>query len=147
MIVIKKPQTREEFKEYYRLRFHVLREPLGLPKGSEKDDYEPISYHYCAVDDTTGEMVGVVKWYEKAPGVARLTHLGVSEKYHNKGIGKLLVKTVEEDARQHGCSIIGTLTRLSAVTFYEHRGYEPKGLTSEMLGRLQTMWLEKKLDS
>jgi GNAT superfamily N-acetyltransferase len=146
MIVIKTPKSREDFKTYYHLRYHVLRESLGLPKGSEKDDYEPISTHYIAVDDSTGEIVGTVKWYEKATGIARLSHLAVSEKYQKKGIGKLLVKTAEDDARNQGYHLMGTLTRLSAVDFYERCGYEPKGLTTELLGRLQTMWLEKKLD-
>jgi len=36
MIIIKSPQTRDEFKAYYALRYHVLREPLGLPHGTEK---------------------------------------------------------------------------------------------------------------
>ena len=63
MIVIKSPHTREEFKAYYAMRYRVLREPLGLPKGTEKDDYEPLSEHFMAVDDENGEILGVVKMY------------------------------------------------------------------------------------
>ena len=73
MTTIKTPHTKQEFKEYYALRYHVLREPLGLPKGTEKDDYEVISEHFMAVDDSTGEIVGVVKLYEDEPGLARFS--------------------------------------------------------------------------
>ncbi len=56
--------TREDFKAYYALRYRVLREPWGYPKGTEKDDYEPISEHFMAVNEK-GEVAGVVKLYEK----------------------------------------------------------------------------------
>ncbi len=61
MIEIRSPHTREDFKAYYDLRYRVLREPWGLPRGTEKDDYEPISQHFMAVDTETGEILGVVK--------------------------------------------------------------------------------------
>lgn len=58
MIIIRSPQTRDEFKTYYAARYRVLREPWGQPKGTEKDDYEPISRHLMALDDQNGEVLG-----------------------------------------------------------------------------------------
>ncbi len=102
MPVIRAPATREEFKAYYALRYKVLREPWGHPKGTEKDDYEPISEHFMAVDEQTGELLGVVKLYEKAPGVGNISHLAVATSHQHKGIGKLLVKAVENRSRERG---------------------------------------------
>ena len=67
MYTIKTPTTRDDFKAYYALRYKVLREPLGYPKGTEKDDYEPISEHFMAVNEK-GEVVGVVKLYREKRG-------------------------------------------------------------------------------
>jgi N-acetylglutamate synthase-like GNAT family acetyltransferase len=145
MIVIKSPQTKEEFKTYYSLRYRVLREPLGQPRGTEKDDYEPISTHYMAVDDETNEILGVVKLFEKSPGVAQFSHIAVADSTQKKGVGRMMVDFVEQKARQQGYKKMGTLTRLTATGFYERCGYKPMGITGVLFGKLQMMWMEKDL--
>ena len=70
MIVIRRPETRDDYRAYYTLRYRVLREPWGQARGTEKDDYEPLSQHLMAVDDEDDEVVGVIKWMEKDSGVA-----------------------------------------------------------------------------
>ena len=74
----KTPTSREDFKAYYALRYKVLSEPLGHPKGTEKDDYEPISEHFSAIDDVTGHIVGVVKLFERTAGAGNFSHLAVN---------------------------------------------------------------------
>jgi GNAT superfamily N-acetyltransferase len=147
MIIITTPKSKEEFRAYYALRYRVLREKFGLPKGTEKDDYEPISLHFIAVDDKKQEeILGAVKMFEKSPGIAQFSHLAVDENHQGKGIGRLLVDTVEEHARQMGYQIIGTSTRLTATGFYEKIGYRVIGVDYLMIGRMQTVWMEKNLE-
>ena len=43
MITSHPQKPREEFKSYYDLRYKVLREPWGMQRGTEKDDFEPSS--------------------------------------------------------------------------------------------------------
>jgi hypothetical protein len=81
MITIKVPQTRDDFKAYYELRYKVLRAPWGQPKDTEKDDYEPISQHFMAIDDVNGKVVGVIKMFEKTEGVGWFSHLAFSHEY------------------------------------------------------------------
>jgi len=145
MIAIRTPKTKEEFKAYYALRYRVLREPLGQPHGSEKDDYEPISQHYMAVDTTTGHIVGAVKLFEKETGVGQYSHLAVAEAYQGRGVGRMLIDTVESRSRELGYTKLGTLTRLTATGFYEKCGYKPMGITGVLFGKLQMMWMEKDL--
>lgn len=145
MIEITSPKTKEEFKAYYALRFRILREPLGQHRGSEKDDYEPISHHFMAIDTDTREIVGVVKLFEKESGVGQFSHIAVAEEYQHKGIGRMLIETVEKKARELGYTRLGTLTRLTATGFYERCGYQPIGITGVLFGKLQMMWMEKGL--
>ncbi len=146
MIVIRTPKTKEDFKAYYALRYKILREPLGQPHGSEKDDYEPISIHFTAVNDQTGEIVGGVKLFEKEPGVGQYSHIAVAEAYQHQGIGRILIQAVEQKARELGYKKLGTLTRLTATGFYERCGYRPVGITGVLFGKLQMMWMEKDLE-
>ena len=56
-MIVKSPSTKEEFKAYYALRYKVLSEPWGHPRGTEKDDYEPISEHFMAIDEENGQVL------------------------------------------------------------------------------------------
>lgn len=145
MFTIITPRTKEEFKAYYNLRYRVLREPLGQPHGTEKDDYEPISLHYMAVDSDTNEVVGTIKLFEKDAGIGQFSHLAIDPRHQKQGIGRALIATVEAKARELGYRQLGTLTRLTATGFYERCGYTRGGITEVMFGKLQMMWMEKTL--
>lgn len=145
MYQVKSPKTREEFKAYYDLRYKVLREPWGLPRGSEKDDYEPISQHFMVVDDKTGAIVGCAKLFEKETGVAWLSHLAVAFSHQKQGIGKMLMTHLEDLALKEGYKKIGCLSRLNTTSYFEKAGYKISGLPSQYFGTTQVVWMEKTL--
>ena len=147
MPVIKTPKTREDFHAYYLLRYKVLREPWGHPKGTEKDDYEPISEHFMAVDEKTSEVLGVIKLFEKSPGVGQVSHLAVAPEHQHKGIGKYLVEAVEERARQRGFKTLGAMARATATAYFEKFGYHIAGIPTPHLGITHLVWVEKELKS
>jgi len=145
MIKIISPTTKEEFKAYYALRYKVLREPGGHPKGTEKDDYEPISDHFMAVNDA-GQIIGAVKLYEKSPGVGHLSHLVVAPDHQHQGIGRMLVAHVEQCAREKGFKTLGAMSRVTATSYFEKFGFHIAELPTLHLGIIQLVWMEKKLD-
>jgi N-acetylglutamate synthase-like GNAT family acetyltransferase len=145
MIIIKTPKTKDDFKSYYALRYKVLREPWGHPKGTEKDDYEPISEHFMAVDDTTGEIVGVAKLYEKDAKTGHFSHLAVATQHQHKGIGRILVQAVEQHAKLRGFTTLGAMTRVTATAYFEKHGYHVAEIPSPHLGTTHLVWMEKDL--
>jgi GNAT superfamily N-acetyltransferase len=147
MIQIVSPKTREDFKTYYDIRYKVLREPWAQPKGTEKDDFEPISQHFMAVDEATGKIVGVIKLMEKEPGVGWFSHMAVVPSLQRKGIGKLLLKHVEEEAKRQGQKTLGCLSRLNTTAYFEKAGYMINGMPSHYFGTTQVVWMEKKLST
>ncbi len=146
MIIIQSPATRDEFKAYYALRSRVLREPWGQPRGTEKDDYEPLSQHFMAVREDTREIVGVVKLFEKEPGVGWFSHLAVAPAYQKKGIGKMLVARMEEEARKRGFRVLGCYARLNTTNYFEKLGYRIAGLPTHYFGTTQVVWMQKDLE-
>jgi N-acetylglutamate synthase-like GNAT family acetyltransferase len=144
MYTIKAPKTRDDFKAYYALRYRVLREPFGYPKGTEKDDYEPISEHFMAISEN-GEVVGVAKLYEKSEGVGHVSHLAVAPDYQHKGIGHLLLQNMEQRARKKGFKIIGTTARTTASAYFERFGFRIVGIPTPHLGTTHLVWMEKSL--
>lgn len=146
MIVVRTPKTKEDFKAYYALRYHVLREPFNQQRGTEKDDFEPISQHFMAVDDETGEIVGVVKLFEKEPGVGQFSHMAVAPSRQRQGIGHILVGAVEAAAFEKGYDVLGLMSRLTSTKFFEKFGYRVVGLPSHYFGTVQLVWMEKNLN-
>ncbi len=144
MFTIKTPTTPEDFKAYYALRYKVLREPWGHPKGTEKDDYEPISEHFMAINEK-GEVVGVAKLYEKSECVGHISHLAVAPEYQHRGIGHLLLQTVEQRARARGFHTIGTMARVTATVYFEKYGFRIAGIPTPHLEITHLVWMEKPL--
>lgn len=144
MYTIKTPKTRDDFKAYYALRYKILREPWGHPKGTEKDDFEPISEHFMAINDKD-EVVGAVKLYEKSEGVGYISHLVVAGEHQHKGVGRLLLKMVEQRAREHGFKVIGTMARVTATAYFERYGFRIVGIPTPHLGMTHLVWMEKAL--
>ena len=145
MSVIKIPKSRDDFKAYYALRYKVLREPWGHPKGTEKDDFEAISEHFMAMNEKTGEILGVIKLFEKEAGVGQVSHLAVATEHQHKGVGKFLVEAVEARAREHGFKTLGTMVRVTATAFFEKHGYHIAGLPVPHIGTTYLVWMEKPL--
>ncbi|MCX6055374.1 MAG: GNAT family N-acetyltransferase [Chloroflexi bacterium] len=145
MIKIVSPKTREDFKTYYDLRYKVLRETWGLQKGTEKDDYEPISHHFMAIEESSGEVIGVIKLFEKEAGVGWFSHMAVTPKYQHKGIGKMLLNFVEGEAKKEGYASLGCMARLNTTSFFEKAGYRINGLPTHYIGTTQVVWMEKTL--
>lgn len=145
MIVIRAPESKDDFSVYYALRYRVLREPWGQAKGTEKDDYEPLCQHLMAVDDQTGEVVGTIKWMEREPGVAWFSHLAIDPHHQKQGIGRLLVQAVENAARAQGCRVIGANSRLNSTDYFARLGYRIKGLPVNYFSTIQLVWMEKDL--
>jgi len=144
MYTIKTPVTHDDFKAYYALRYKVLREPWGHPKGTEKDDYEPISEHFMAVDEK-GSVVGVVKLYEKSEGVGYVSYLAVAAEHQHKGIGRLLLEAIEQRARERNFKVIGTMARVTATQYFEKVGFRIAGMPAPHLGTTHLVWMEKAL--
>ncbi|HEY6072394.1 MAG TPA: GNAT family N-acetyltransferase [Anaerolineales bacterium] len=144
MITITSPKTKDDFKAYYALRYKILREPWGHPRSTEKDDFEPISEHFMAVDEK-GEVVGVVKLFEESETVGHVSHLAVSESYQHQGVGRQLIQAVEARAREHGYHTLGMMARLTTTAFFEKYGYHVKGIPSPHLGISHLVWMEKEL--
>jgi N-acetylglutamate synthase-like GNAT family acetyltransferase len=144
MYTIKTPRTRDDFKAYYALRYSVLREPWGHPKGTEKDDYEPISEHFMVVDEND-QVVGVAKLYEKLEGVGHISHLAVASEHQHHGIGHMLLQAVEQRARKLGFKTIGTMARVTATAYFERAGFHIVGIPTPHLGTTHLVWMEKEL--
>ncbi len=142
-IQIRSPQTPDEFADYYHVRWLTLRAPWGEPEGSEKDEREDETLHRAAFLD--GKVIGVSRIQKNSPQEAQIRYMGVLEEYRSHGIGRRLVESLEEAAREKGFEYIILDSRQNAVGFYIILGYEVVGESYLLFDSIQHYKMKKQL--
>jgi len=114
----------EFFDCYLDLRYRVLREPLGLPRGSEQDeaDHYPNTRHLVWVED--GVALGCLQ-LQASPEerVARLRYMAVDPSVEKQGIGRLLIDLIFQIAKEENYTLLTLHARENAVPFYKACGF------------------------
>ncbi len=87
---------------------------------TEDEIAQKITSFFIAVDE--GKIVGTVSAVFFYPNLVEVRSLAVKEQNQNKGIGKLLVESVENVGREKGAKIVFALTR--SPEFFEKLGYQ-----------------------
>lgn len=126
-ICIKQPETEEEFKHYYQLRWKLLRAPWNQPPGSEIDELEDQCFHIMAIavnDDDKDKVIGVARLQFNTETEAQIRYMAVVKEQERKGIGRQLVNALEERAHSSRCTTIVLDAREPAVAFYRKLGYK-----------------------
>ena len=117
MQIIREPNNPKEWENYYQLRWQILRAPLQLDKGSEKDDLEDSAIHRAIIEDNN--IVGVGRLHFIDNNNAQIRYMAIKEEFRNKGLGKLIVAEFIQISKEQKISKIILYARKSAVKFYE----------------------------
>jgi len=143
---IKQAETAEELKEYYRLRWKLLRAPWGKPKGSEVDDIEDRCLHFIAVETNNRDnIIAVARLQFNTTTEAQIRYMAVTTENERRGIGRRLIDTIETEAKEFSCSKIILDAREPAVGFYKKLGYQITEKTYLLFDQIQHFRMEKYL--
>lgn len=114
-----------EYKEALKLRYQVLRAPLGLQFSAEEMAKEPVCFHFAALQ--AGQVVGCLLLMPLDSSRVKMRQVAVSPTLQRAGVGKALVISAETAARQRSFREIVLHARDTAVGFYDRLGYERVG--------------------
>ncbi len=137
------PATPEEFEQYYALRWQLLRKPWKQPRGSEKDDNEESAYHIMALEN--GLATGVARLEFPQTHLAQLRYMAVSNPNQGKGIGRAIIKHMEEYAISQSVNTLFLHARENACGFYEKMGYQPVEKSYVLFDTIQHIKMKKIL--
>jgi predicted GNAT family N-acyltransferase len=115
-----------EYDETVRLRYKILREPLGLDFTEEQLSAEFSDIHLAAYDEHW-ILRGCLVLTPKSEKVLKMRQVAVDSAVQSKGIGSLLVKASEAYARSSGYEKMELNARDTAVPFYEKLNYTTDG--------------------
>jgi ribosomal protein S18 acetylase RimI-like enzyme len=124
------------------LRFEVLRKPLQgefAGEGAEYFSFEKDAVHVIALATNQaeqGQVIGCVLFHRQPedPRTGRLFQMAVLPAYQKQGIGRQLVRRLEEILTARGVSEVTLHSRHHAISFYERLGYEVFGPPFEEVG-------------
>ncbi len=142
-VIIRTPQTAEEWDNYYAVRYRTLRKPWNQPQGSERDDEEEQAVHAAAF--AGNQIVGVARLQFLSAGKGQIRYMGVLPGFGKMGIGSKLLQYLETLAKEQGCAAIVLNARDYALPFYEKNGYRIKEKSYLLWGEIQHYLMEKTL--
>jgi len=141
--ILKQPESPEEFKQYYKLRYHILRAPWGELEGSEVDDIEDQSFHIMAMDNQ--KIVGVGRLQINSDDEAQIRYMAVEKEYEGSGIGRVIVNALEQESINRNIRIVILDAREPAVGFYQKLGYSIEKKSYVLFDEIQHFRMIKQL--
>ena len=136
------PKTKAEIKQYYRLRWSLLRRPLGGKRGSEIDDLEKTSFHKAIVEDRAMIGVGRIHFIND---IAQIRYMAVKNHFSRQGLGSKMITELEKIAKGNKIKKIYLNSRIDAVKFYENNGYSKIREVKPSFGSIVHYRMEKIL--
>ena len=139
------PESPEEFRKYYNLRYEILRKPWGQPLGSERDEKEVTSIHRMIIDDKTGEALAVGRLQFNSKDEGQIRYMAVSDDFQGQGLGSQIISTLEDVSRKNGNNWMILSARENALQFYKNNGYVIMEKTHLLFGEIQHWLMQKQI--
>ncbi len=122
-----------EYDEAFKLRYNVLRAPLGLDYDPEIICQEYPHLHFGVYDDAM-KIQGYYMMVLHDTHILKMKQVSVDESKQKSGIGRSMVEHCIHWARLHGYKQIDIHAREYAVPFYEKLGFKKSGKRFEEVG-------------
>jgi predicted GNAT family N-acyltransferase len=142
--VLRSPCSSADWETHFDLRWRVLRQPWGQPRGSERDSEDKSAFHLLLMD-ATGKALACGRLHRNAPGEAQVRYMAVVENARGCGYGSRILNALETKARRHGARKIVLNARDNAVEFYRKRGYDIIGNAETLFGVIRHVRMAKSL--
>lgn len=130
---LRSPDTEQEWQDYYKLRWQILREPWQQPVGSERDALEDTAYHLMLVDEHN-TIAAVGRLHKLDAATAQVRYMAVATAHQGKGAGSRILSGLEAQAAAWGCTHVQLNARDTALAFYQRSGYHSMSEAPEQFG-------------
>ena len=124
------------------LRYDVLRKPWEQTIETATDNLEDSSVN--AYIEKGEKIIACGRLQNNGNGMGQIRYMAVSPNYQGKGLGKLIVLKLEEEARLIQISTIELQARENAVPFYQSQGYVITEKSYKLWDSIQHYLMTKK---
>ena len=124
MLYAKRITLNEDLKKACQIRQAVFVEEQGVPLEDEFDGFDILNEHAEHILVYYNEQpvgTGRVRWVD---GFGKLERICILEPYCKFGLGKVIINTLEEIAKEKGTAEVKLHGQTQAEGFYKKLGYE-----------------------
>jgi predicted GNAT family N-acyltransferase len=125
LIEVRSAAGEQEVAWALELRERVFVGEQGVAPEADRDGHDADALHIAAFED--GRLVGTCRLVCGDGAIARLGRMAVEPASRNRGIGRAILETAEEAARERGAIRIRLHAQIAALPLYERAGYTPRG--------------------
>jgi len=143
-MIIKSPETPEEFEKFCDLRWKILRAPWNRPKHKIEDEINDKSIKLIACDEN-GKIIGTGRARFNSSTEAEIKSMAVEENYRGKGIGSKIIFELERKIKETEARKIVISSRDKAVEFYKKHGYRVISESYNLYGEVPHYTMMKEL--
>lgn len=136
-------KTQNQIDSIINLRYAVLRQPWDKPKDTATDDLELSSINAYIENDR--EVIACGRLQDNGSELGQIRYMAVDVNYQGKGLGKLIVAKLEEEAKRIGLTSIELQARENAVEFYKGQGYSVKETSFKLWDIIQHYLMTKEI--
>lgn len=143
MYKVQLANTQSVINQIIDLRYVVLRKPWDKPKDTATDELELSSIN--AFIESNGEIIACGRLQDNGSGLAQIRYMAVHPNYQGKGLGKLIIIKLEEEAKKINLSTIELQARENAVEFYKSQGYSIRETSFKLWDIIQHYLMVKSI--
>jgi len=125
--IVKIAETEEELKQYFQIRHEVFVKGQKIFSKTDKDEYDKGALHIIAIERLTGDVVGVVRCYNKERNTWFGGRLGAAPGNRNGRVGHHLVRFAVSTAKAKGCEKFHAHVQLNNVKFFQRLDWKTIG--------------------
>ena len=145
MYSVKIASTNQQLNSILKLRYEVLRKPWSQTIDSATDQLEEKSIN-AFIQNNKGVYIACGRLQENENKIGQIRFMAVEQNYQGKGLGKLIITSLEEKAKELKLNKIQLQARENAVSFYENNGYVMIEKTFLLWDQIQHFLMEKQID-
>jgi len=145
MYSVKIASTNQQLNSIFKLRYEVLRKPWSQTIDSATDQLEEKSIN-AFIQNNKGVFIACGRLQENENKIGQIRFMAVDQSYQGKGLGKLMITSLEEKAKELKLNKIQLQARENAVSFYKNNGYVMIEKTFLLWDQIQHFLMEKQID-
>jgi len=143
-MIVKFASNTKDIDKVIELRYKILRQPWNQSKESATDGHEDTSYN-AFIEDDNGHAIACGRLQINDGNIAQIRYMAVANGMQGKGLGKLVLKALEDKAKELGAIKIELQARENALDFYKANNYILKEKTHLLFGAIQHYLMDKTI--
>lgn len=137
-------QNPEVFEQILQLRYEVLRAPWQQSKDSATDEHESQAYN-AFILSKHNSVIACGRLQKNENAIGQIRFMAVDKDWQGKGLGQLILASLEKQAKAIGCEKIELQARENALDFYLGRGYHIDEKSFLLWNQIQHYKMSKSL--